>query len=94
MSEVPDLSMIFGPPQAEPTAEQREHMRKVYDAQRAAELLAYAQVQFFAPVLCNCDKRYDRDAPMPPQLNCVVHGHMQQDARTGAILMFGPPKHW
>jgi hypothetical protein len=93
VTEIPDLGAIFGrPPQATP--EQEAHIRRVFEAQRKAELLAYAQVQFFAPVLCGCDKRYDREAPAPPQVGCVVHGHMQQDARTGAILMFGVPRHW
>ena len=94
MTEIPDLSAIFGqPPQPRLTAAQREHAEAVRKAVRDAQLLAYAQVQFFAPVLCNCDRRYDRNAPAPPQLGCVVHGVMQSDD-DGAILMFAPPKHW
>ena len=94
MTKIPDLGAFFaaqqGPP---PTAAQRAHAEQVHKAVRDAQLLAYAQVQFFAPILCNCDRRYDRNAPAPPQLGCVVHGVMQSDD-DGAILMFAPPKHW
>lgn len=94
MTEIPDLGMLFGQ-SAQPrlTPEQQAHAAAVSKAIHDAEMLAYWQVQFFAPVLCGCDKRYTPGEPRPPQLNCVVHGHMQMDER-GRILMFGVPKEW
>ena len=91
MTEIPDLSAMFGPPQL--TAEQRAHAERVHAAQHAAEMKAYWQVQFFAPILCNCTKRGDWTEPAPPQLGCVVHGHLQMN-HDGRILMFGIPRKW
>jgi hypothetical protein len=94
VTEIPDLGAIFGQQQPpRPSPAQAAHAAKVRDAVREAELAAYAQVQFFAPVLCGCDRRYDREDPRPPQLGCVVHGHLQLD-HDGRILMFAPPARW
>lgn len=93
MTEIPDLSAIFGQQRPQLTGAQRAHAEKVSRAIHDAELLAYAQVQFFGPILCGCDKRYVPGEPRPPQLNCVVHGHMQMDPQ-GRILMFGLPRKW
>jgi hypothetical protein len=93
MTEIGDLAALFGQQPPRPGPEQIAHAQAVHDAVREAEMLAYAQVQFFAPVLCSCDRRYDRDSPRPPQLGCVVHGHLQLD-HDGRILMFALPAKW
>jgi hypothetical protein len=92
MTEIPDLGMIFGQP-PQPSPEQAAHIERVHKAMHEAEMLAFAQVQFFAPILCGCDRRYDREAPAPPQAGCVVHGHVQLDHH-GRIMVFRPPEHW
>lgn len=91
MTEI-DLSQLFqqGPRR---TAEQERAIAALHERQHAEEMLAFARVQFFAPVLCACDRRYDWAEPSPPQLGCVIHGHMQTD-HDGRILMFGIPRPW
>jgi hypothetical protein len=92
VTEIPDLSAIFGRP-PEISAEQEAHARRIHEATHDAQLLAWKQVQFFAPILCSCVRRYDREDPRAPQLGCIVHGHLQTD-HDGAVLMFGIPEHW
>jgi len=91
ISEEQMAQLFGGPPQMSPG--QQAHIKAVNKATYDAQLLAYAQVQFFAPVLCDCDRYYEPGAPRPPQLGCVVHGHMQTD-ENGSVLMFGIPKRW
>lgn len=88
MTEV-DLSQFFGQaPRL--TDEQERAIAALHQRQHDEEILAFARVQFFAPMLCACDRRYDWSDPTPPQLGCVIHGHMQTD-HDGRILMFRRP---
>lgn len=91
ISEDQMQALFGGPPPMTPA--QAEHARKVHQATYDAQMLAYAQVQFFAPILCDCEPGFAWGAPRPPQLGCVVHGHIQTDEH-GAVLLFAPPKKW
>lgn len=93
MTEIGDLGALFGRQPPQPSPEQAAHAEAMHAAQAAAEMLAYAQVQFFAPVLCGCEPRFTWGEPRPPQLGCVVHGHLQL-SHDGRILMFGIPEKW
>lgn len=96
MTEISEgqLQALFGAhQQPRMSPEQQAHIEAVSKALHDAQMLAYAQVQFFAPILCDCDRYYEPGAPRPPQMGCVVHGHVQVD-QDGAVLMFGIPDKW
>lgn len=65
-----------------------------HDAVHRFEREAYAQVQFWGPVICACERRYVWDEPSPPQQGCVVHGYAMTDRHTGAVFLFGIPENW
>ena len=94
MTEISEeqLAQMFGQaPRMTPA--QEEHAKAVHQATHDAQMLAYAQVQFFAPILCDCTPRFTWGEPRPPQLGCVVHGHIQTE-HDGRVLMFGIPDKW
>jgi hypothetical protein len=86
-----DLSQLFGQPQLSPEAEAAR--QGWLDAMYAETSRAFAQVQFFAPVLCGCDRRYIWGEPGPPQAGCMIHGGIQLD-QEDRMMVFRPPEHW
>jgi hypothetical protein len=88
-----DFASMFGGGPPRMTPEQEAHVEAVHKATHDAQMLAYAQVQFFGAILCDCNPRFTWGEPSPPQLGCVVHGHMQAD-HEGRILLFGIPRAW
>lgn len=92
MTEIPDLSQLFGPP-PQLSDEQKAATEAIHQRKHREELRAYGQVQFFGAILCNCQRRYDREDKGAPQVGCIVHGHLQF-SHDGELLMFGMPKRW
>lgn len=93
MTEIPDLSALFGHgPQMELNPEAEKAAKALHDLMRAETFKAFGQVSFFAAVLCDCRPRYDRYDATAPAAGCVVHGHMQMDLDTGAIMIYGGNK--
>jgi hypothetical protein len=99
MTEVRELppelaAMLMQQQGGRPNPEFEAAQDAFHDAVRRFEREAFAQVQFFGAILCNCETSYEWGKPFPPQQHCVVHGHVMTDRETGAVLLLGIPEHW
>lgn len=93
MTEIPDLSALFGggrqprpPSSAEQAAAEAEHQR-----QHAEQEEMVARLALWAPLLCDCRPWPERGNTRPPQENCVIHGHLMMNACTGWVYLPGQP---
>lgn len=88
-----DRSQLFHQQPQVPNPAADRAAKAFHEAVHSMGLRAYAQAQFFAPVLCACERRYSWTEPSPPQAACVIHGPIQTD-HDGRVLVFGIPEHW
>jgi len=91
----PQLAAMLAAQQGQAVNPAYEAAEKAFhDAVHRFERESYAQVQFWGPVICACERRYDWGDPGAPQQGCVVHGFVMTDRHTGAVFLFGIPEHW